>query len=168
VNKNELVKRIDAASLKQDLPVFHVGDTISVHSRIVEGTKERIQVFTGVVIGRSGAGISETFTMHRVAYGEGMERIFVLHSPRLAKIEVLQEGDVRRAKLNHIRGQTGKKAKVKRRVVSRAATAKLKEKNRASRELALNASVNQVEASDATASASVAAAKKDESTNEPS
>ncbi len=132
MNKNTVVKMIDESFLKSELPEFHVGDTISVHTRIVEGNKERIQVFTGTVIGRSGSGLSETFTMHRVAYGEGMERVFVLHSPRIAKIEVLQEGDVRRAKLNYIRGMTGKKAKVKRRVVSRAATLKRKE---AAREL---------------------------------
>jgi large subunit ribosomal protein L19 len=127
MNKNELVKRIDATQLKQSLPQFHVGDTVSVHNRIIEGDKERVQVFTGTVIGRAGSGISETFTVHRVAYGEGLERVFMLHSPRVAKVEVLQEGDVRRAKLNYIRGMTGKKAKVKRRVVSRAAVAKKKQ-----------------------------------------
>ncbi len=124
MNKTEIITKIDSEYLKQDIPQFHVGDVISVHTRITEGDKERIQVFTGTVIARSHGGLSESFTMHRVAYGEGMERVFILHSPRIAKIEVKQEGDVRRAKLNHLRGMTGKKAKVKQRVVKRRAPVK--------------------------------------------
>ncbi len=75
---------------------FRIGDTVRIHTRIIEGEKESIQVFTGTVIARKGTGVSETFSLHRVAYGEGMERIFPLHSPRIAKIEVVKEGDVRR------------------------------------------------------------------------
>src|SRR4029078_5290716 len=84
--------------------------------RIIEGQKERIQVFTGTVIARKGTGASETFSVHRVAYGEGMERVFPLHSPRIAKIEVMKEGDVRRSKLYYLRGTSGKKSKVKGRI----------------------------------------------------
>src|SRR5690606_27616296 len=92
---------------------FNVGDTIKVHIRIIEGEKERIQIFTGTVIARKGAGISETFSLYRVAYKTGMERVFPLHSPRIAKIEVMSAGKVRRAKLYYLRGATGKAAKVK-------------------------------------------------------
>src|SRR4029079_449978 len=93
-----------------------VGDTIRVHTRIIEGEKERIQVFTGTVIARKGTGLSETFSVHRVAYGEGMERVFLLHSPRIAKMEVIKEGHVRRSKLYYLRGTSGKASKVKARI----------------------------------------------------
>src|SRR4029079_16427930 len=93
-----------------------VGDTIRVHTRIIEGEKERIQVFTGTVIARKGSGLSETFSVHRVAYGEGMERVFLLHSPRISKIEVIKEGHVRRSKLYYLRGTSGKKSKIKARI----------------------------------------------------
>ena len=98
--------------LKSDIPEFRIGDTINVHTRIVEGEKERIQIFTGTVIARRGSGISETVALYRVAYGAGIERVFPIHSPRVAKIEVERSGKVRKAKLYYLRGQSGKKAKI--------------------------------------------------------
>lgn len=98
--------------LKSDIPEFRIGDTINVHTRIVEGEKERIQVFTGTVIARRGSGISETVALYRVAYGAGIERVFPIHSPRVAKIEVEKSGKVRKAKLYYLRGLSGKKAKI--------------------------------------------------------
>lgn len=111
--KKAVVRNLEQQQLKKEIPNFKVGDTVSVHTRIIEGGKERIQIFTGTVIARKGGGLSETFSIHRVAYGEGMERVFPLHSPRVAKIEVVRQGDVRRSKLYNLRGTTGKKAKVK-------------------------------------------------------
>ena len=120
MRKTQVIHELETAQLKKDVPEFYVGDTVAVHIRIIEGSKERVQVFTGTVIARKGSGSSETFSLHRVAYGEGMERVFLLHSPRVAKIEVVHEGQVRRAKLYHLRGTQGKAAKVKRRLVPRA------------------------------------------------
>lgn len=114
-----MITKIEKEQLKKDVPNFRVGDSIRVHTRIIEGSKERIQVFTGTVIARKGTGISETFSLHRVAYGEGMERVFPLHSPRIAKIEIVKEGHVRRAKLYYLRGTSGKKSKVKARIGGR-------------------------------------------------
>lgn len=111
-----LLEEIQQEYLKKDVTDFRVGDTVSVHVKIVEGSKERIQIFTGTVIARKGRGLSETFTLHRVAYGEGMERVFSLHNPHVAKIDLVKEGKVRRAKLNYLKGTTGKAAKVKERV----------------------------------------------------
>lgn len=113
MSKALLIQEIEKSQLKSDLPDFKVGDTISVHTRIIEGEKERIQVFTGTVISRHGYGTSETITLHRVAYGEGMERTFLLNSPRIAKIELVKRGRVRRGKLYYLRGTKGKKAKVR-------------------------------------------------------
>lgn len=113
MGKIAIIEKLEKRQLKQDIPAFRVGDTISVHIRIREGDKERIQVFTGTVIARTGSGLSETFSLHRVAYGEGMERVFLLHSPRIAQIEVMKRGRVRRAKLYYLRGKTGKKARVR-------------------------------------------------------
>lgn len=112
MSQSQLIEKLDQKFIKEDVPYFQVGDTVKVHLRIIEGQKERIQIFTGTVIARTGSGISETFSMHRVAYGEGMERVFVLNSPRIAKIEVVRAGRVRRAKLYYLRGKQGKKAKV--------------------------------------------------------
>ena len=89
---------------------FSVGDSVRVHTRVVEGDKERIQIFAGVVIGRKGRGLNETFTVRRISYGEGVERVFPLHSPRIAKVEVEQQGRARRAKLNYLRSRKGKEA----------------------------------------------------------
>lgn len=116
MSKLPVVLQLEKEQLKNNITPFNIGDTIRVHTRIIEGEKERIQVFTGTVIARKGGGLSESFSLHRVAYGEGMERVFLLHSPRIAKIEVIKEGRVRRSKLYYLRGTSGKKAKVKGRV----------------------------------------------------
>jgi large subunit ribosomal protein L19 len=116
-----LIQELEADQLRTDIPDFRIGDTLRVHLRIAEaasqgskdGEKERIQVFTGTVIARKGSGLSETFSLHRVSYGEGMERVFMLHSPRISKIEIAKRGRVRRAKLYYLRGTAGKKAKIR-------------------------------------------------------
>lgn len=113
MRQNQIIQSIEAPQLKTEIPTFRVGDTISVHTRIIEGEKERVQVFTGTVIARKGGGLSETISLYRVAYGSGMERVFLLHSPRIAKIEVGKKGKVRKAKLYYLRGVSGKAAKVK-------------------------------------------------------
>ena len=105
-----VLDKIEAEQLKKDITEFAVGDTIKVHTRVIEGDKERIQVYAGIVIGRQGTGINEAFTVRRVSYGEGVERVFPLHSPRIAKIEVEKRGSVRRAKLNYLRSRKGKSA----------------------------------------------------------
>ncbi len=107
---NQVIDIIDREQQKGDLTPFSAGDTVRVHTRVVEGDKERIQIFAGVVIGRKGRGLNETFTVRRISYGEGVERVFPLHSPRIAKIEVEQQGRVRRAKLNYLRTRKGKEA----------------------------------------------------------
>lgn len=99
--------------LKETVPSFNIGDTVRVHNRIKEGTRERIQMYEGTVISRHGGGISETFTVRRVAYGCGVEKTFPLHSPNVAKVEVIRKGKVRRAKLYYIRERVGKASKVK-------------------------------------------------------
>jgi large subunit ribosomal protein L19 len=104
------IQKIESEQLKSDTTPFQVGDTIKVHTRVVEGDKERIQIYSGIVIGRKGAGINENFTVRRVSYGEGVERVFPIHSPRIAKIEVERRGAVRRAKLNYLRSRKGKSA----------------------------------------------------------
>lgn len=119
MSQSAIVQKLQKEQLKSTVASFHIGDTVRVHLRIVEGDKERTQVFTGTVIARKGSGLSETFSVHRVAYGEGMERVFMLHSPRIAKIEVIKEGDVRRSKLYYLRGTSGKAAKVKARLGGR-------------------------------------------------
>ncbi|MCH9632540.1 MAG: 50S ribosomal protein L19 [Chlamydiae bacterium] len=113
MSKNPIIQELEQVSLKSDIPDFSIGDTVKVHTRIVEGAKERIQIFTGTVIARKGTGVSETFSIHRVAYSEGMERVFLLNSPMIAKIELMRRGKVRRAKLYYLRGTQGKAAKVK-------------------------------------------------------
>ena len=99
--------------LKPELPKFEIGDTVVVHNKIVEGTRERIQLFEGTVIAKRNGGISETFTVRRIAYGVGVEKTFPLHSPKVAKVEVIRHGKVRRAKLYYVRDRVGKAAKVK-------------------------------------------------------
>lgn len=114
MKQNKVIQEIEAEYLKKDLPKFCIGDTISVHTRIIEGEKERIQVFTGTVIARrGGASLSETVALYRVSNGSGMERVFLVHSPRIAKVEVVKSGKVRRSKLYYLRGAFGKAAKVK-------------------------------------------------------
>ncbi len=122
MKRSALIDKLESDQLKKDIPPFQVGDTVRVHMRIIEGDKERVQMFTGTVIARKGSGLSETFSMHRVAYGEGMERVFMLHSPRIAKIEVTKEGHVRRSKLYYLRGTSGKASKVKGRFMNRSST----------------------------------------------
>src|ERR1044072_4839162 len=104
---------VDRGSLRTDVPVFQPGDTVKVHVRVVEGTRERVQVFQGVVIRRQGSGIRETFTVRKLSFGVGVERTFPVHSPIIAKIEVDRLGDVRRAKLYYLRDLRGKAAKIK-------------------------------------------------------
>lgn len=118
MSRSAIIEKLEKAQLRKKIPAFRVGDTVRVHTRIIEGEKERVQIFTGTVIARKGTGISETFSVHRVAYGEGMERVFPLHSPRIAKIEVIKQGHVRRGKLYYLRGTSGKAAKVRGRHVS--------------------------------------------------
>jgi len=122
MSRSAVIEKLQSQQLKSNITTFCVGDTIRIHLRIIEGDKERVQVFTGTVIARKGAGLSETFSVHRVAYGEGMERVFMLHSPRIAKIEVMKEGHVRRSKLYYLRGTSGKAAKVKGRYRARRET----------------------------------------------
>lgn len=105
-----LLDKIESEQFRKDKPDFAVGDTVRVHTRVVEGDKERIQVFTGVVIARRGRGMNETFTVRRISYGEGVERVFPLHSPRIEKIEVERRGKVRRAKLTYLRKRVGRSA----------------------------------------------------------
>ncbi len=113
--KNQLIEKITSAQLRNDIPEFRPGDSLKVHVRIVEGNRERVQIFEGVVIGRKGSGISETVTVRKVSYGIGVERIFPIHSPKLEKIEVVRKGKVRRAKLYYLRSLSGKAAKIKER-----------------------------------------------------
>lgn len=107
---------LEKGELRTDLPSFSIGDTLSVHIKIIEGDQERIQVFQGTLIGRKGRALNETIKLRRISYGEGVERTFYLHSPRVARIEVVRKGKVRRAKLYYLRGKTGKKARVQERV----------------------------------------------------
>ncbi|MBE6552171.1 MAG: 50S ribosomal protein L19 [Ruminococcaceae bacterium] len=109
----DLLKALTNEQLKENAPVFEIGDTIRVHNKIKEGSRERIQLFEGTVIAKKNGGISETFTVRRVSYGVGVEKTFPLHSPNVAKVEVIRRGKVRRAKLYYLRDRVGKAAKVK-------------------------------------------------------
>ena len=108
-----ILDKINRENCRTDLPDFNIGDTIKVHTKIIEGTTERIQVFTGTVIARKNSGIQESVTVRRVSYGQGVERVFPLNSPRIAKIEIERRGKVRRSKLYYLREKIGKAAKVK-------------------------------------------------------
>lgn len=110
---NELIKSLEQEQLKNEVPNFGPGDTVKVHVRIVEGKRERVQVFEGVVIKRQGGGNRETFTVRKISINVGVERTFPVHSPKIEKIEVTRKGKVRRAKINYLRTRTGKAAKVK-------------------------------------------------------
>jgi large subunit ribosomal protein L19 len=105
-----IIDTISNEQQKSDVTQFKVGDGVRVHTRVVEGDKERIQIFSGIVIGRKGRGINATFTVRRISYGEGVERVFPVHSPRIAKVEVEKQGKARRAKLNYLRDRKGKEA----------------------------------------------------------
>ena len=106
----ELLNKVESGQLRKEPLEFAVGDSVKVHTRVVEGDKERIQVFAGLVIGRRGHGVNETFTVRRISYGEGVERVFPVHSPRIEKVVVDRQGKVRRAKLTYLRERIGKKA----------------------------------------------------------
>ena len=109
----DIIRAIEQQQFKEDIPEFHVGDTVKVHYRIVEGNRERIQVFQGVVIRRHGHSSRETFTVRKISFSVGVERTFPVHSPKIDKIEVVRRGDVRRAKLYYLRKKVGKAAKIK-------------------------------------------------------
>jgi len=108
-----IIEALEKEQLRSDIPKFNPGDTVKVHAKIVEGNRERIQVFEGVVIARQGGGVRETFTVRRISYGVGVERTFPVHSPRIDKIQVVRRGRVRRAKLYYLRNLTGKAARIK-------------------------------------------------------
>jgi len=108
-----IISEITKEQLRTDLPAFRPGDTVKVHVKVVEGTRERIQLFEGVVIKRRGGGISETFTVRKISYGVGVERTFPVHTPKIAKLEVVRKGKVRRAKLYYLRNLRGKAARIK-------------------------------------------------------
>ncbi len=108
-----ILDALDAQSLRSDIPAFRAGDTLKVHVRVIEGQRERVQVFQGVVIRRQGGGIRETFTVRKVSFGVGVERTFPVHSPNISEVEVVTRGDVRRAKLYYLRDLRGKAAKIK-------------------------------------------------------
>ena len=110
---NEIIRKIEAEQLKENAPEFHVGDTVKVYAKIKEGNRERVQMFEGTVIKKNHGGIQETFTVRRVSYGVGIERVFPINSPFVEKVTVVRKGKVRRAKLFYLRGRTGKAAKVK-------------------------------------------------------
>ena len=111
--KKNIIETLEKEQLRSDIPDFAPGDTVRVHAKIVEGSRERIQMFEGVVISRQGTGVRETFTVRRISYGIGVERMFPVHSPRIEKIDVLRKGIVRRAKLYYLRNLTGKAARIK-------------------------------------------------------
>jgi len=113
MNTQQLFRELTQEQIKSDVPAFRPGDTVRVHVKVVEGTRERIQLFEGVVIKRHGGGLSETFTVRKISYGVGVERAFPLHSPRVAQIEVVRYGKVRRAKLYYLRNLRGKAARIK-------------------------------------------------------
>lgn len=112
MRQNQLIEKITASQLRSDIPDFRAGDTVRVNALIVEGSRERVQVFEGVVIKRHGSGISATYTVRKISNGVGVERTFPLHSPRVEKIEVVRHGKVRRAKLYYLRERTGKSARI--------------------------------------------------------
>ncbi len=108
-----IIEQINLENVKTEVPKFNVGDTVKVSFKVIEGTRERIQAYEGIVIAKRGGGISETFTVRRISFGVGVERTFPLHSPKVTEVKVVKRGAVRRAKLYYLRGLTGKAAKVK-------------------------------------------------------
>ena len=112
----ELIKAFTKEQLKTEVPVLNIGDTVKVHNKIKEGTRERIQIFEGTIIAKHGGGISETFTVRRVSFGVGVEKTFPVHSPNVEKVEIVRVGKIRRAKLFYLRDRVGKSAKVKERI----------------------------------------------------
>ncbi|GEB30984.1 MULTISPECIES: 50S ribosomal protein L19 [Brevibacillus] len=110
---NQVIRELEKEQLKQDIPAFRPGDTVRVHVKVIEGQRERIQLFEGVVIRRRGTGVSETFTARKISYGVGVERTFPVHTPKIDKIEIVRHGKVRRAKLYYLRDRVGKAARIK-------------------------------------------------------
>src|SRR5262245_3661916 len=149
---------IEQPFLRTDLPAFRPGDTVKVHVRVVEGNRERVQVFQGVVIARSGGGIRETFTVRKISFGVGVERMFPLHSPSIAKLELVQRGRVRRAKLYYLRDLRGKKARIKERRIDDAKLAAM--------EAAAAAAAAEAEAEAAEDEADEAGTAEDEASDE--
>ena len=121
MNIAALFDKIEGEQFRKEPAKFNVGDTVRVHTKVVEGDKERIQIFSGIVIGRRGRGLNETFTVRRISYGEGVERVFPTHSPRVEKVEVERKGSVRRAKLTYLRKRLGKSATLVKEKEGRAA-----------------------------------------------
>ena len=111
--KVDLIKTLDAQNVKSEMPVIRIGDTVRVHIKIKAGSKERIQIFEGTVIAKKHGGVNETFTVRRISYGVGVEKVFPVHSPNVVQVETVRKGKVRRAKLYYLRGRVGKAAKVK-------------------------------------------------------
>ena len=111
--KVDLIKTLDAQNVKSEMPVIRIGDTVRVHIKIKEGSKERIQIFEGTVIAKKHGGVNETFTVRRISYGVGVEKVFPVHSPNVVQVETVRTGKVRRAKLYYLRGRVGTAAKVK-------------------------------------------------------
>ena len=105
-----IIRKIESEQLKKNLPEFWVGDTVKVHTRVIEGEKERIQIFAGIVIAYQGSGLNKAFTVRKISYGEGVERVFPMHTPRVAKVEVVKRGRVRRARLHYLRKRVGREA----------------------------------------------------------
>ena len=149
----QLIREVEQSQLKTDLPVINVGDTVDIHVRIIEGVKERIQVFNGVVIKIQGGGLSQTITVRRIVANEGVERTFPMHSPRIAKIEVKRHGDVRRSKLYYLRERVGKKRR-------------LRDRRRGLGSLAREKEAVSVAAEEAAAAADAKAAESEESSDE--
>lgn len=118
MSRSPIIVEVEQAYLKKDVPVFNIGDTVRVNTRVIEGEKERLQAFSGTVVAKKGTGLSETFTIYRNAYGSSMDRVFLLHSPRIASIEMVRPGKVRRAKLYYLRGRAGKAAKIREQYVA--------------------------------------------------
>lgn len=126
----QILSHVEASSLKTEVPQFAIGDTVDVHTRILEGEKERLQIFNGVVIARSGSGSREMFTVRRIVAGEGVERKFPLHSPKIAKVEVKRSGVTRRAKLYYLRDRVGKSVRLREKREETAATASASAKSK--------------------------------------
>lgn len=112
----DIIKKIEQENMKAEKPVFNVGDTVRVHVRVIEGKRERIQMFEGVVLKKQHGGVNESFTVRKLSSGIGVERTFPIHSPKIEKVDVIRRGKVRRAKLNYLRDRVGKAAKVKERI----------------------------------------------------
>lgn len=137
--KNRILALVEQAGIKAEVPQFDIGDTVDVHQRILEGNKERTQIFSGVVIARRGEGMNEMFTVRRIVQGEGVERVFPLHSPKISAVKVKRTGQTRRAKLYYLRGRVGKATRLKERQPKGEATTTAKAKKRGKKAAAVEA-----------------------------